>query len=236
MPPDVSWLVRLCIDQGLITSAQAAQIRSALGETAGLMDFAQKLIDDAVVNDVALLEKIANEAFAKGQEGPPGDDPFAGPGRAPATAAAGAAEVQFPFDRLASLDDAALAAALRELLRTVAQSGASDLHLSTGARPFIRKNRALSFLSDHPLTADEALRLNTILLSAGQRQIFFERLDYDYALATSGSDRYRVNLMLHKQGSAGAYRMVPARVRSLAELGFATHLETLKRLLSYHNG
>jgi twitching motility protein PilT len=30
--------------------------------------------------------------------------------------------------------------------------------------------------------------------------------------------------------------MVPAKVRSLAELGFTAHLETIKKLLSYHNG
>lgn len=232
MQPDVSWLFRLCLDQGLITPAQAAQVRSVLGDSGGLMDFAQKLIDDGIVGDVALLEKIAGLAFAKGQEGPPAGDPF----DENETGATSPAAPQFPFDQIAAMDDAALAAALRELLRATAHSGASDLHLSTGARPFIRKNRALSYIGGHVLTADDALRLNTVLLSAGQQKIFLERLDYDYALATGDAERYRVNLMFHKQGVAGAYRMVPAQVKSLADLGFATHLETLKRLLSYHNG
>ena len=134
------------------------------------------------------------------------------------------------------LDDAALAAGLRGLLRATAASGASDLHLSTGARPFIRRARVLSHVSEHVLTADEALRLNTALLSEGQRRIFLERRDYDYALAIGADDRYRVNLMFHKNGAAGAYRMVPAGTRSLEDLGFARHLETLRKLLSYHNG
>jgi twitching motility protein PilT len=233
MQPDVSWLVRLSIDQGLLTPAQAGHVRSALGEAAGLMDFAQKLIDDGIVNDVAMLEKIAGLALVKGKEGPPVSDPF---DEKETSAGTGPAAPKFPFDQLAALDDASLAGALRELLHATASSGASDLHLSTGARPFIRKNRALSFLSDHALTADDALRLNTALLSAGQRKIFLERHDYDYALAIGAANRYRVNLMFHKQGAAGAYRMVPAQVKSLADLGFTTHLETLKRLLSYHNG
>ena len=244
MQPDVSWLVRLGIDQGLFTPAQAAHVRSALGDAAGLMDFAQKFIDDGTVTDVEVLEKIASLALTKGKDGPPLSDPFdenedpaPSPGAAaPTPAAPTPAAPKFPFGQLPTMDDAALAAALRELLRDTALSGASDLHLSTGARPFIRKNRAISFLSDHVLTAGDALRLNTALLSAGQRKIFLERRDYDYALATGGTDRYRANLMFHKQGAAGAYRMVPARVKSLAELGFATHLETLKRLLSFHNG
>ena len=236
MQPDISWLVRLGIDQGLFTPAQAMHVRSALGDSAALMDFAQKLIDDGIVNDVALLEKIAGLAIAKGEEGPPVSDPFEeNEAIAPAPAPTPATP-EFPFEQITTMDDASLAAALREFLRVTAHSGASDLHLSTGARPFIRKNRTLSFVSDHKLTADDALRLNTVLLSDGQRKIFLERHDYDYALATGNANRYRANLMFHKQGTAGVYHMVPVQVKSLASLGFTPHLETLKRLLSYHNG
>jgi twitching motility protein PilT len=114
--------------------------------------------------------------------------------------------------------------------------GASDLHLSTGARPFIRKHRTLSYISNYTLSAEDALRVNTSLLSEGQKGIFLERKDYDYALALSGSDRYRVNLMFHKYGAAGAYRMVPAETKSLDALGYTRHIATLKKMMSYHNG
>ena len=259
MQPDILWLVRLSIDQGLITPAQAARVRSELGDSAELVDFAQKLIDDGIVSNGAMLERIANLAFTKGQEGPPLGDPFgedetvvsspkpaapkpvvpapAAPTPAsPTSAAPKPVASKFPFGQIMTLDDASLVTALRELLRVIANSGASDLHLSTGARPFLRQNRVLSFLSDHVLTADDALRLNTVLLSADQRKKFLETRDYDYALATGAANRYRVNLMFHKVGTAGVYHMVPTQVKSLAELGFTSHLETLKRLLSYHNG
>ena len=143
---------------------------------------------------------------------------------------------QFAFESIAGLDDTALAKSLRGLLRATAAYGASDLHFSTGARPFVRKNRAFSFLSNYVLTSEDALRLNTVLLSEGQKKIYLDRKDYDYALALSGTDRYRVNLMFHKNGSAGSYRMVPEKVRSLKDLGFSQHVETLKKLLTYHNG
>jgi len=125
---------------------------------------------------------------------------------------------------------------LRKLLVSTAASGVSDLHLSTGARPFIRKDRALATISDHVLTAEEALRLNTVLLGEGHRKIYLERKDLDYALALGPSERFRVNLMFHKNGAAGAYRMVPARIRTLEELGFSKQIETIRKLLSYHNG
>ncbi len=258
MHPAVLWLVRLGLDQGLLTRAQALSVRTALGDGAELGDFAQKLIDDGIVDEsnIATLEKLAGLAHTKGQKGPPASDPFiAGETLAPFSPAAAAPPnsgdpkpktqnpnsaagpaPRFPFDQLAAMDDAAVAAGMRELLRGTARHGASDLHLSTGARPFIRKDRALAFLTDYALTADDALRLNTSLLTDAQKKTYLERKDFDYALALSAADRYRVNLMVHKNGAAGAYRMVPAETRTLADLGFAQHFETIRKLLSYHNG
>ena len=238
MKNDVLWLLRLAIDQGLLTLAQAMHVRADLGAEAELMDYAQKLIDDGLVTDVEMLEKLAGLAQTKGAKGPPANNPFDDaqddapfPDGIPPTAVG-----SLDFASVAALDDASLAAALRGLLKATAASGASDLHLSTGARPFIRQNRVLTKISEHTLTAEDSLRLNTALLSEGQRKIFLERKDYDYALSLGGNDRYRVNLMFHKNGAAGSYRMVPDKVRSLADLGYAAHLETLKKLLSYHNG
>ena len=246
MNHDTSWLVRLGVDQGLFSQAKCVQIRAKLGDDTDLMSFAQELIDSGAVTDVEKLEKIAELALAKAQKGPPADDPFAPDAESETTAAeignvaarhgGGGDTPGFAFETTGKLDDAALGNAMRDLLRATARFGASDLHLSTGARPFIRKNRALSFLSDYVLKPDDALRLNTALLSEGQKKIFLDRKDYDYALALSGSERYRVNLMFHKNGAAGAYRMVPADTRTLEDLGYAKHIETLKKMLSYHNG
>ncbi|HNC22688.1 MAG TPA: PilT/PilU family type 4a pilus ATPase [Opitutaceae bacterium] len=238
MNPDVLWLVRLGTDQGMFHRSQCLAIRAKLGDGAGIGDFAQQLIDDAVVEDIAALERLASVAMTKAQSGPPASDPFeddASSAPFPARAAAPAAP-QFDFAAAGKMADEALAEGLRELLRTTARYGASDLHLSTGSRPFIRKNRQLAFISDYVLTAEDALRLNTSLLSEGQREIYLQRKDYDYALALSRADRYRVNLMFHKGGAAGSYRMVPDQVRTLEQLGYSGHLDTLKKLLSYHNG
>jgi len=161
--------------------------------------------------------------------------PAARPAAAAAAARGASSSGAFNFETLGMLDDASLAAALRQLLKDTAAQGASDLHLSTAARPFIRKNRALSYLSEYALTAADALRLNTALLTPDQKKVFLERKDFDYALALGPADRYRVNLMFHKNGAAGSYRMVPAESRTLDRLGFSKHLETLNKKLSIHN-
>jgi twitching motility protein PilT len=262
MNNDTRWLARLGIDQGLFTRPQALLVRNTIGPDGDLMAFAQGLIDAGVVTDLDKLEKLADLALTKGEKGGPAADPFdenatqapfvqTGPAahargvssdlgadaaRQSTPVAVAAIAPKFPFETVATLDDPALATALRTLLRETADYGASDLHLSTGARPFIRKNRALAYLSDYVLTPQDALRLNVALLAEHQKKIFLEKKDYDYALAVSAADRYRVNLMFHKNGAAGAYRMVPAKTRTLEELGYHQHLATLHKLLSYHNG
>lgn len=257
MNPDVLWLVRLGLDQRLFTQAQALAVLRAAGREAGLMDFAQKLIDDAIVEDVEALERIAGLAQTKARSGPPASNPFldeepaasgnpsAGGGAVTAagtlppvgTLEDGAADpMSFDFASVASLDDAGVSTFMRRLLVSLGAAGASDLHLSTGARPFMRRDRDLQDLSQEVLSPESAMRLNTALLTEFQRKTFLDRKDYDYALALDGSHRYRVNLMFHKQGAAGAYRMVPATVKSLEDLGFKAHLDTLRKLLSYHNG
>jgi twitching motility protein PilT len=77
MKPEIRWLARLALDQNLLRPDQCRSLREALGPQADFMDFAQKIIDDGLVSDVALLEKLAGLAVAKGQKGVPLEDPFA---------------------------------------------------------------------------------------------------------------------------------------------------------------
>jgi twitching motility protein PilT len=260
MQNEILWLVRLCLDQGLINPVQAIAVRAKLGDSAGLMDFAQQLIDDGYVADAHLetLEKIAGLALAKGKAGPPADHPFdsspapsasARPA-APVKSAAGDSAPPFmmsgadsgpprlpslPFAQVAAMDDASVAAAMRTLLLGCARYGASDLHLSAGTRPFIRMQRAIKPLSNYALTAEDARRLNLALLDPVQRESYERLRDFDYALALDASNRYRVNLMVHKAGCSGSYRMVPSSIPQLDQLGLR-NVDAIRKLLNFHNG
>jgi len=248
MNNDILWLIRLGLDRKLFTRDQALVVMRMLGRGAELMDFAQKLIDEGMVHDVGALEEVAGNAVARAADGPPLGNPLlddeepaasaprpaakpATPGTTPATGGA----PRFPFDQIGTMDDAALADAMRQLLIDAGRFGASDLHLSAGSRPFIRKHRALTPITEHILKEDESLRLNTVLLAAHQKNIFLERRDYDLALALGPENRYRVNLMFHKWGPSGSYRMVPAGIPKLDQLGLR-NLDAIRKLLSYHNG
>ncbi len=245
MNNEILWLIRLGLDAKLFTRDHALIVMRMVGRQAQLMDFAQKMIDEGYVQEVEKLEGIAGDAMARAPAGPPPGNPLLDDAPAPAAAAPGktaalkgelnAAAPKFPFKEIASLDDKALAAALRQLLIDTGKFGASDLHLSAGSRPFIRKHRALTPITDHTLTEQESLRLNTVLLAEHQKNVFLERRDYDLALALGPENRYRVNLMFHKWGASGSYRMVPAGIPKLDDLGLR-NLDVIRKLLTYHNG
>jgi twitching motility protein PilT len=259
MEASIIWLARLGVDQELFTIKTAWALRLKLGEEVSLMDFAQALVDGQLVPEekIELLENLAGLAHAKGKAGPPQDDPFDASSMAvgtsmPFIAPKPGAQAQasrapmlistkfavardFPFERVSKMEDPELAAALRGLLQACAEEGSSDLHLSAGGLPFLRRERALISLGQHVLTAEDALRLNTVLLAPHQRTVYLERKDLDYALALDAANRYRVNLMFHKGGAAGSYRMIASKVPKLGDLGLR-NLDAVRKLLSYHNG
>ena len=242
MKNEILWLIRLGLEQKLFTREQALAVLRLVGRNAELMDFAQKLIDESIVHDVAALEAVAGHAITRAEAGPPPGNPLLDetPAALPdspagARARAAGAAPKFPFGRIADMDDATLAQALRQLLIDAGKFGASDLHLSAGSKPFVRKHRALTAITEHVLTDQEALRLNTALLADHQKKLYLERRDYDLALALDADNRYRVNLMFHKWGASGSYRMVPATMPKLDELGLR-NLDAIRKLLSYHNG
>jgi twitching motility protein PilT len=245
MNNEVLWLIRLGLAARLFSREQALSVLKSLGQQCELMEFAQKLIDEGYVEEVEQLENVAGQAVTRAQGGPPEGNPLLDGSTPPMAvrstnavvrAAAGPADLQqFPFARIAAMSDEELAAALRALLVACGSHGASDLHLSAGSRPFIRRQRALVTLTDHVLEEEEALRLNTVLLADHQKKIYLERRDFDLALALDADHRYRVNLMFHKWGPSGSYRMVPAGIPKLDDLGLR-NLDTIRKLLTYHNG
>ncbi len=231
----VRWLVALCAERGLCSESNSLALVDSLPDKgADLMVFAQALIDQELVLDLALLETLAGKALSNAQQGI--EPPLPLGEQTPSSTARSSACDPFPFAAICTLPQETLTARFRELLRQCGADGVSDLHLSSGARPYVKKHRSLQFLDDAVLSPEQALRINTLLLDDTQVHLFKEKKDYDYALSLREGDRFRVNLMMHRQGAAGAYRMVPSHIRTLPELGFADHMPALERMLSFHNG
>ncbi len=139
------------------------------------------------------------------------------------------------FSAMGGAGDGVWREAMIAILRHAAAGGASDVHLSAGARPFVRRDREVHYLDSEPLGSEVAEGLNRALLSESQWADFQQNRELDFALPFPTGERYRANLMVHKDGLAGSYRTVPREIRSFLELGFRS-AKTIDRLLSYHNG
>ena len=122
------------------------------------------------------------------------------------------------------------------LLSCLRHLGCSDLHISAGSPPFVRRQRQIERLDSYVLTADDARKLTLSLLAPERRAYFEERQDMSMALIL-GNDRFRLCMMEQKDGFAGSYRLVPNQINTLEELGFLPEDAIyIRRLLDYTNG
>jgi len=123
-----------------------------------------------------------------------------------------------------------------ELLKYAAKYGASDLHITAGNPPIIRVNGRLKKIPGPALSADDAQGLVYSILSDEQREAVERKkevdLSYTWGSATQRRVpealtleyitpervRARVNVFLDLNGVGAAFRIIPAKIRTLEEL------------------
>ncbi len=125
---------------------------------------------------------------------------------------------------------------LGDFLTRGRQCRCSDIHISAGAYPFVRRFTTLHLLpGQQVVTAKAAELLNLCCLNEEQRRHFEEDHELDYSLKITDQDRYRTNVMKHRLGLAGSYRIIDSKVKSIAELGFKNP-EVIEKLTAHNQG
>ena len=187
-----------------------------------LPDLAQYCIEQELCNDVEFMENL----IAHIENGPAQPQPRNN------------SSGTFPdLSSLSSLSDDDVKGVMEEILQVTADIGGSDLHISAASQIFIRKHLQVSKIGEYVVTEEDSYRLNTILLTQEQKEEFDTKHDLDYAIAINPTLRIRVNLMLHKDGVEGTYRIIPNKVKTLKELAFSTrNIDTISKMLDNHNG
>ena len=100
-----------------------------------------------------------------------------------------------------------------------ARKEASDIHYIVGFPPMLRVNGMLSPIEGTSiLTDDEARRLLYSTFTDEQKEIFETNKEIDYSLATAVG-RFRVNVYIQKNTIAGAFRLIPQKIKTIDELG-----------------
>lgn len=107
---------------------------------------------------------------------------------------------------------------MKLLLGEMQAQGASDLHLSVGHPPILRKRGTLEPMALPPLTAADVRVLLCSVLGTRQRSIYELERELDFALAVEGGQRFRVNAYYERGNMAAALRAIPSQVPDAAAL------------------
>ncbi|NNK62820.1 MAG: Flp pilus assembly complex ATPase component TadA, partial [Gemmatimonadetes bacterium] len=113
------------------------------------------------------------------------------------------------------------------LLRTLVESGASDLHLRVGQPPILRKDGTLVRLEEPPLAAEALAAMHRSIMSDSDRERFQETGDADYAYEIEGVARFRANAAVDRNGPIGVFRVIPSEIPTCEQMGIAPELQKL---------
>lgn len=109
------------------------------------------------------------------------------------------------------------------LFKTMAEFGASDLHLSVSMPPMVRKDGKIQKLecAESELTEDSIQALLYSIMPNRNREEFEDRHDTDFAYELDGFARFRCNVFMDRKGMGGVFRIIPAKMTSAEKLGLS---------------
>src|SRR3954471_10240570 len=114
------------------------------------------------------------------------------------------------------------------LLEQMVTLDASDLHLSVGAAPVVRRRGQLEAIDGHgALSADDTRDLLYRVLWTEQQKHLEIRRQIDFAHSIPGVGRFRVNCYYQREALSAAFRLIPHEIKTLEELGLPSSLHNL---------
>lgn len=108
---------------------------------------------------------------------------------------------------------------LHQLLKAMVEKGATDLHITTSSPPQLRIDGKLVPLKTAPLNNVETKQLCYSILTDAQKHRFEEENELDLSFGVMNLSRFRANLFMQRGAVAGAFRTIPYKILSFAELG-----------------
>lgn len=109
-------------------------------------------------------------------------------------------------------------AAIDDLFKIMVEQNASDLHLTSGAPPYLRLHGKMMPLNYKELTSQEVQGLLFEILTEKQKKSFIEKWELDCAYTVAGLARFRCNIFMQRKGLAGVFRIIPEKIKSAQEL------------------
>ncbi|MDH4063831.1 MAG: type IV pilus twitching motility protein PilT [Acidobacteriota bacterium] len=119
-----------------------------------------------------------------------------------------------------------------DLFRAMCALGASDLHLSVGSPPIVRKDGHMQPLNEAvgPLVAADLETLLRPIMPERNRAEFEDRHDTDFAYEVPGLARFRANAFVDRRGAGAVFRVIPTKIPTAEQLGLSPHVLQLCQL------
>jgi twitching motility protein PilT len=108
---------------------------------------------------------------------------------------------------------------LHQLLKTMIEKGASDMHITTGSPPLLRIDGSIVPLKLSPLGPIDTKQLCFSVLTEEQRSHFEKHNELDLSFGVKGLSRFRANIYMQRGAVAGAFRTIPFKILTFEELG-----------------
>ncbi|HUO51259.1 MAG TPA: type IV pilus twitching motility protein PilT [Gemmatimonadaceae bacterium] len=152
-------------------------------------------------------------------------------GAAPAAPAAAPGRVDIRVNADSEPSDGSYKEQIEALLRRLVKQGGSDLHLRVGEPPILRKDGEMRRLTDEPALDNQRLEvmLRTIMPERNRRE-FEELNDSDFAHEIEGIARFRCNALRDHHGAGAVFRVIPANVVTVEQLGLSDEVQQLCNL------
>jgi len=116
---------------------------------------------------------------------------------------------------------------LGDLLRALVQSKSSDLHLRVGEPPLFRTHGEMTRQAGPPLSTDQLQLMLLAIMPERNRTEWKDTGDSDFAYEIAGLARFRVNAARDRKGPLAVFRVIPAQVVSVEQLGITKEVQQL---------
>lgn len=116
---------------------------------------------------------------------------------------------------------------INQVLEYSLDSGASDLHLSTGSVPMVRINGVMRPLNLPKMSNGDMESILPQVMNDDQIDYFREQKEIDFSAKLEGKGRFRVNVFVQLRGMAAVFRTIPDAIPDFDELGIPPVLRTL---------
>ena len=107
------------------------------------------------------------------------------------------------------------------ILKTAVQAGSSDIHICVNKPPMMRRNGEVVPVAEGlaPLTAEQTKALIYSTLYDEQRAKFEKEWELDCSFAVTGVSRFRLNVLVARNGVEAVMRVIPSKIPSPEDLG-----------------